>query len=167
MFLKQPQILLSQDFFRFMLKNKKIKILILILIIVITLFFDFSFLNSNSPRPDLIKIKSPPLRNPEGGLGGEVTNSVILEINNVKYQSEIKGEISVADFMEKLKNEGKINFIEKNYTGMGKFIESINGIKNGEKSWIYYVNGKKANIGISNYKINSGDVVSWKYEKGY
>ena len=67
--------------------------------------------------------------------------------------------------MEKLKSEGKINFVEKNYTGMGKFIESINGIKNGEKNWIYYVNGQKANIGVSNYKIKNGDIVSWKYEK--
>ena len=47
---------------------------------------------------------------------------------------------------------------------MGKFIESINDLKNGEKNWIYYVNGEKANIGVSNYKIKSGDVVSWKYE---
>ena len=44
-------------------------------------------------------------------------------------------------------------------------IEEINKVKNGgEKNWIYYVNGKKAEIGVSNYKIKEGDVVSWKYE---
>ena len=68
--------------------------------------------------------------------------------------------------MQQLQNEGKIIFKEKNYLGMGKFVEEINGVKsNGEKYWIYYVNNKKANIGISNYKINEGDIVSWKYEK--
>ena len=66
--------------------------------------------------------------------------------------------------MEQLQNEGKINFKEKTYSGMGEFIEEINGIKNGEKNWIYYVNNKKAEIGVSNYKINIGDIVSWKYE---
>lgn len=76
------------------------------------------------------------------------------------------GKTSVFDFMGKLQNEGKINFTEKNYIGMGEFIDSINGIQNNSnRSWIYYVNDKKATIGVSNYKLNPGDVVSWKYEK--
>jgi len=66
--------------------------------------------------------------------------------------------------MNQMQNESKIAFKDKTYAGMGKFIEEINGKKNGEKNWIYYVNNIKANIGISNYKIKSGDVVSWKYE---
>ncbi|MDE2399960.1 MAG: DUF4430 domain-containing protein [Patescibacteria group bacterium] len=91
-----------------------------------------------------------------------------IEVNGVKYQTEISQNTSVYDFMDKLRTEGKINFEDKTYVGMGKFIESINGIKNtGDKSWIYYVNGKEAQIGVSNYKMNPGDVVSWKYEKGY
>jgi hypothetical protein len=70
--------------------------------------------------------------------------------------------------MIQLRDEGQIYFKEKNYSGMGEFIEEINNQKNnGEKNWIYYVNDKKANIGISNYKINPGDVVSWKYETSY
>ena len=49
---------------------------------------------------------------------------------------------------------------------MGKFIETINGVKgNGDQNWIYYVNGQKAQVGVSNYKIKPGDVVSWKYEE--
>ena len=78
---------------------------------------------------------------------------------------KIEEKESVYDFMFKLKKEGKIDFKDKTYSGMGKLIEEINGISNGDKYWIYYVNGQKANIGISNYKIKAGDVVSWKYEK--
>ena len=147
--------------------NKKSKTLIfifLILISIISVFFIFKNKSKikiidtpNSPLPHL------PLTKGEEKGGG----LVILEINGQKYQSEIIGEVSIADFMDKLKNEGKISFIEKTYVGMGKFIENINGIKNGEKNWIYYVNGQKANIGISNYKINQGDIVSWKYENSY
>ena len=77
-------------------------------------------------------------------------------------------ETTVYDFMNELRNERKITFTEKNYTGMGKFIETINGIQgNGNQNWIYYVNNQKAEVGVSNYKIKSGDVVSWKYEKSY
>jgi len=93
------------------------------------------------------------------------TDKIILEVNDKKYESETKGQISVYDFMSQLQKERKITFKEKYYTGMGEFIEEINGIKNGDKNWIYYVNGKKAEIGISNYQIKTGDVVSWKYEK--
>ncbi len=90
---------------------------------------------------------------------------VVLEINGVKYVSEIKSGTSVYDLMTKLKDAGQMNFKDKTYIGLGKFIEEINGMKgNGEKYWIYYVNGHKAEVGVSNYKINPGDVVSWKYE---
>ena len=99
--------------------------------------------------------------------GNKIDNKVktILEVNEKRYESKIAENISVYDFMSKLENEGKINFKAKNYSGMGKLIEEINKVKNGgEKNWIYYVNGKKAEIGVSNYKIKEGDVVSWKYE---
>jgi hypothetical protein len=88
-----------------------------------------------------------------------------LEINGVSHQSDIGERTSVYDFMDKLRNEGKINFKDKTYIGMGKFIEEINEVRgDGTRYWIYYVNGKKALIGVSNYKINPGDVVSWRYE---
>ena len=70
--------------------------------------------------------------------------------------------------MDKLRKDGRIAFTEKEYAGMGKFIKAINGIQsNGDQNWIYYVNDQKAEVGVSNYKINPGDVVSWKYEKSY
>ena len=116
----------------------------------------------------LIRIYTTPAKqNTNPSLIDKTSGVAILEINDIKYQSEILGQTSVSDFMEKLKVEGKIDFKEKIYAGMGNFIDEINGIKNGNKNWIYYVNGKKANIGISNYKINPGDVVSWKYESSY
>ncbi len=105
---------------------------------------------------------------------------VLLGISAYFYSSENKNstpiqvELSyiatenstVYDFMDQLREEGKITFTEKTYAGMGKFISSINGIKgNGEQNWIYSVNGKEAQVGVSNYKINPGDVVSWRYEK--
>ena len=113
---------------------------------------------NNTPPPSL------PLNNKgeekEGGI------STTLQINGVSYADNISEKISVYDFMSQLRREGKINFTEKNYIGIGEFIESINGVANSNSLvWIYYINGVQAQIGVSNYKITPGDVVSWKYEK--
>jgi hypothetical protein len=124
--------------------NKKIIVIFLISLSLLGWFFYFL------PLPNL------PLNKGEEQGGGLI----------ISFPDTIPGSISVYDFMSKLQGEGKINFTEKNYPGMGKLITAINGIKNnGEQNWIYYVNGVEANVGVSNYKINLGDVISWKYEK--
>jgi len=93
----------------------------------------------------------------------EKTVQAFLEIDGKKLETAVVEKERVYDFMVKLREEGKINFKDKTYSGMGKLIKEINGIKNSS----YYVNGKKATIGVSNYQIKPGDVVSWKYEKNY
>ena len=145
-----------------MLKKEKIKILIAFGFSIV-LFFVF-FLTSQikpintSPPPNLPKISVE-----EKGEG-----QATLEVSGVKYQNKIIENESVYNFMSELQKERKINFKDENYTGMGKLIEEINGVKNsGEKNWIYYVNGTLAQVGVSNYKIKSGDIVSWKYETNY
>jgi len=140
-------------------KTKKLIFIIFLLIICLVLIYIY---------------KIPPKQNTldrQGLLNTKqvlpVKNVVTLEINGIKYENEISEEISVYDFMYNLRTKGEIDFKEKTYSGMGKFIEEINGIKNGESYWIYYINGEKANIGVSNYKINEGDIISWKYENSY
>jgi hypothetical protein len=133
-----------------MKKNKKIKILIGVIILIFLGLF-FLFFNRSWKQK-------------EGSLSLETTP----QINDLSFKDTLPGQTSVSDFMNKLQKEGKISFTEKNYLGMGEFIDSINGIKNNNNlSWIYYVNGKEAQVGVSNYKINPGDIVSWKYEKSY
>jgi len=136
-YLEGPKILLGRIFFmpKFITKNKKIVLLVLIFVVSFGVFF----LNFHPVLKPTIELS---------------------------FTDTIPGQITVYDFMSKLQSEGKINFTEKNYIGMGKFIETINGIKGtGNRNWIYYVNGKEAQIGVSNYKINPGDIVSWKYGK--
>lgn len=145
--------------------EKRILIVSGILIILFLVFFLIPKKVEESKSPPINIKTSDQIEKLPGDIK---TKTAFLKINDLKYESEIKDPISIYDFMEKLKIEGKIDFKEKNYIGMGKLIEEINGIKNsGELNWIYYVNGQKANIGVSNYKINNGDIVSWKYEKSY
>ena len=58
-------------------------------------------------------------------------------------------------------------FKAKEYPGMGMFVEEINGIQNNPKNnqhWIYYINGQSAKVGVSQYFIQKGDKIDWKYE---
>lgn len=142
-----------------MKKKEKIGIASLILVSLFGIFFlNSQFILKESSQTVLINNK---IQNVDYSIA-----KTFLEINGEKYEAEINGGASVYNFMDKLRSEGKINFKEKNYSGIGKFIEEINGVKgNGDKYWIYYVNGKKAKVGVSDYKLNIGDIVSWKYEK--
>ena len=130
--------------------------------LTISLFFFLIFIFTKDIGQNTVST-SPPLT---PSTNTEKISKAYLEINDKKLETNIKEKESVYDFMTQLQKESKINFKDETYGGMGKLIEEIDGIKNsGEKNWIYYVNGKKAQIGISNYQINKGDVVSWKYEK--
>jgi len=88
-------------------------------------------------------------------------------IDGVKHETEIKAGSSVYDLMNLLKSQNKINFTGKNYSGLGFFVEEINSLKNNPagKNWLYYVNGKPAQVGISYYLIKANDIIEWKYEK--
>jgi len=96
------------------------------------------------------------------------TIPVTFIISNQTYKTNILPNTNVYQAMQQLQTENKITFSGKNYAGMGFFVDTINKIENINKTnqyWIYYINGKSANVGISNYIINSKDIIEWKYEK--
>ncbi len=162
-----------------MLKKLKNKLILIILGIILIFGYIYLF-NSDSQIPDTVQEQPPaavkntdqieaPKETVRESTKENVTiknQEATLEIEGVIYKTQIPETTAVYEFMDTLRKEGKINFKEKNYIGLGKLIEEINGIRsNGDRNWIYYVNGKKAAIGVSNYKIHPGDVVSWKYEE--
>lgn len=74
---------------------------------------------------------------------------------------------SVYQVLKQLNDEGKITINFKDYSGLGYFVDGIDGIHTDTvhaKYWIYYINGAKAQIGISNYFLKQNDVITWKYE---
>lgn len=51
----------------------------------------------------------------------------------------------------------------KVYSGLGEFVESINGIKpDSAHFWEFYINGKSSTVGASSYVTKSEDNIEWK-----
>jgi KaiC/GvpD/RAD55 family RecA-like ATPase len=97
-----------------------------------------------------------------------VEQKTVLEIENQSYPINIEAGNTAYDLMKHAEAAGYIRFSTNDYGGdLGRLVEEINGIRNSardKKYWIYYINGKKATVGISNYQPQSGDIISWQYE---
>jgi hypothetical protein len=75
----------------------------------------------------------------------------------------IQGE-SLAKILRSALEDKKLNLVTKNFGGpMGEFVDSINGSKNTkDRWWQYWINGKYAKVGISNYFPKNGDNILFK-----
>jgi hypothetical protein len=92
---------------------------------------------------------------------------VFLTVLGKEYKTDIKENSSAFEAMEKIQKENKnsFNFKYTNNASLGNFITEINGAKGTPgKYWIYYVNNKKASVGVSNYVLNDGDIITWSQE---
>ena len=96
--------------------------------------------------------------------------NVSFEVPHIGYDGGsfgMKPGSTVHDVMQFLAAMQGLEFVGSEYGDLGFFVESIGGIKNDKlkgKYWIYYINGEKAKIGISNYIIQPNDIIFWKYE---
>lgn len=72
---------------------------------------------------------------------------------------------TVYDAMAELVKEKIISAEFKHFSGLGFFVQSIDGLApKDNRYWIYYLNGKTANMGISLIKLKNNDVITWRYE---
>jgi hypothetical protein len=48
----------------------------------------------------------------------------------------------------------------------GPFVETIDGVKGGTdgKYWLFFVNGKEANVGAGAFKTKNGEIIAWKFQ---
>ena len=90
-----------------------------------------------------------------------------LEVGEKTYQVFLPKDSSAYDLMAKAQETSDFSFRGQEFPGLGFFIQEINGLEQSPrigKYWIYYINGKKAEVGISAYTVNNHDIISWKYE---
>jgi hypothetical protein len=94
-----------------------------------------------------------------------------LEVPGLSYKVFVPEGSTVYDLMiATTKQYNNFSFNGREFSGLGFFVEEINGLSQDRKAgmyWIYYINGEKALVGISQYKLKENDVITWNYEKGY
>lgn len=97
----------------------------------------------------------------------EVVTITIVD-NEVTTTVPFSQGMTVHQAMVQAEANGELNYETSEYSGLGVFVESINGIgKDSAKNWILRVNGKLASVGASGYTLQSGDQIAWTYEKNY
>ena len=99
---------------------------------------------------------TPPMNPPQGG-------------NTTTYPLVTSYELRVINTSTayELLKKSQIDFKTKTFSGMGEFLEEINGVKNDNQAgtyWIYYINGESAKLGISQQIVKPLDIITWKYE---
>lgn len=174
----------------YFMKYKYTKILILILIIIASATFIFSKgfsvpsiknsevvnsnvgeeINSSKSREESKPVKNQstqPKTNPDLKKDESGQIEVSLRVLGKDYKTRIDIGETVLDAMNKIASEKENNFSfkTKDYGDLGSFVSEINGVegKPGEY-WLYYLNDKKASLGVSKNVLKAGDSISWKQE---
>lgn len=95
------------------------------------------------------------------------TIPVKFKITDKEYEINIKPGASAYEAMDTLRKSNQISFSTKVFSGLGQFVEEVDGIKNSPSTgfyWTFYINNQEAKVGISNYTIKPNDLITWKYE---
>jgi hypothetical protein len=94
---------------------------------------------------------------------------ITITITSTTYDISVSEGASVYDALRLLAAAHPVDIKYKNFgTELGYMLQSINNTANDYRTkyyWIYYLNGKKATIGISNNILHSGDNITWQYEQ--
>ena len=94
--------------------------------------------------------------------------SATLKVSDTTYPLKVIPGETVIEAMQSLSSRSEFIFTGRDYPGLGFFVDSVNGIKNADGLyWVFYINGVSATVGASTAKLHAGDVVEWKYKKGY
>lgn len=133
---------------------------------------EYRVLNNASTTRTIINIPSAQnaeIKQPEQKQ--KITNSnntTYYKILASDYTQALSSTSTVVDLMMYASADSRQPFLfrAKEYSGMGLFVEEINGLKNNNQTgeyWIYYLNGQSGKVGISQQLIKSNDIIEWKY----
>lgn len=114
-------------------------------------------------------LKFPPISEPNNA-GETKANQLQLIVATLRIPGKefvvvIPEGSTVYDMMKIATETQDFHFKGKEFAGgLGFFIEEIDGVRQNQKYWIYYLNGKKANAGVSHVFLTQNDIVEWRYE---
>ncbi len=115
-----------------------------------------------TPEQPTTFVATPPTTPPINQKTIEQLNNGTIEQIVTSYKLQIITTSTVYDAMK----SSQLNFQTKTFSGLGEFVEEINGLKNDPqngKYWGYFINGVSAQLGISTQIVKPGDLIEWKY----
>lgn len=117
-----------------------------------------NYISDDNTENDSDSIESPEMVGDE-----EFTFSVL----GVEEKIPFNQRDSLYEVMNVMRENGLITFKDRSFSGLGSYIYSINNVEENRregKYWIYYINGKSANVGVSNYVLKNNDEIEWRLE---
>lgn len=113
-----------------------------------------------------VKTKIVVTSTPSATIFAEAKSTLVLDFGDGKvatYSNVLAKNAYEALVIATAENDISLNSKEYDF---GILVESIGDKKNTKDlAWIYYVNGKSAEVGADKYELKDGDVVEWKYIK--
>jgi hypothetical protein len=108
---------------------------------------------------------SPSTEAPVKSVGGLTIPHTVGEVDRVEVPVYTEG--TVFDAMRAYEETGAFTFHEKEFVGLGFFVEEVQGVSPPRgQYWILYLNGEKASVGVSHAYVRPGDMIEWRIEKG-
>lgn len=155
--------------------KKKFRYIILIGYLLIAVILIYLSLNHDQKKIEVNNLNNSVLESQKNVTSNKVIKSELVSkpsvvkisakiiIDKLILQPKFEPGKSLYDILIMEKENDKLNFVGKNFSGMGFFVSSIGDLKEADnKHLIYFVNGKSPNIGISNYILKDKDVVEWQ-----
>ena len=148
--------MLGEGIFYFMFKNNK---KLYIYFSAVLLFVIFFLIPSFLERKKIANSSVLPASTKQN------TESATIIIGDTTTHLSFSPNTSFYNSLAQAKNIGILNLNGKNYPGLGFFVTDIGSLHSGNgKNLLYYINGKKASVGVSSYALKNGDIIEWKLE---
>lgn len=122
---------------------------------------------SESKIPDESRTENATTSVATTGTPAALAQLTIVASGTSTYPIAAPGGTTLIEAMYLLEKDG-FAFTSHEYSGMGAFIDSIQGVRNADGYyWILSVNGSKSSLGASSIVLHQDDRIEWRYEKGY
>ena len=124
---------------------------------------------TNTQSPEGKEVKPQAEESPASPQKETIEVELLIEHGTKKtYSMEVPAGSTVYDLLKEASSKHNFSLDASNDSSYWAFIEEIDGVRNdpqAAKYWLYYLNGKLANLGASSQRLSAGDKVLWKYEK--
>ena len=138
------------------------------LLVLMMLVFALTACNADKDKAQEPQ-KTEQAKTDENKSGEKASDSQATKVSIVIMDEVNKKEILKED-AEIKKDENLQSYLEKNHKavfekGMMTELEGVKQDPAKKQYWMYYVNGKMAEVGIGDYKVNENDKIEFKFQE--